>query len=423
MRTRLKALAIVSATFFLCLLSTFSNASALLEVPGQSIPSFLGAQIAKIRLYSADAKGQLRPIPFQIDERALDPRQGVQAWALQNLPGDGKFDAAEVLLFRESDAGSPLAPEALPAGSPRVELRLDAAGSQVVYAVVEETPRVLAANSYIRYDPASDLVDAETYRAGFNPQAPLIQNLLVLKNGSRQENILDRFKIRLKLAIKNFFDFEIDEGGISAERVGYRAGPIRVIRRISAYKKLGPIGLIPKSYVDFIFYPDWFVVPSRIQNPVEGPKFLDDNTTGVSGYDFSKAVYGSRLFSNVLSAPLTLDGQATAEEQKVSAQTLKWWALSGPNGSIVVGVRNDPKLIQAGIEPRLHLLDDQSAKAPPESEAGQTLVGLDLPYHRMPKGDFLLTVKVVFPAQFDPARAETIVGETRTRPVREIRNL
>lgn len=398
-------------------------ASAIIEVPGQQLPDFLGKNVANIRLYSANSKGQLRPIPFQIDERVLDPRQGLQAWALGNLPGDGKLDAAEVLLFLESDAGSPVVASAQPGGKPLAELRLDAVGSQVVYLVYEEAPKPLAVESYIRYDEASDTIDAQAYQAGFDPKDPLVQNRLVIKRDSQGQNILDRFKLRLKLAIKNFFDFNIDEGQISAQRVGAKVGPIRVIRRLAASKKLGPIGIIPKSYVDFVFYPDWFTVPSRIQNPVEGSKFLEDKTTGISGYDFSKAIYGSQLYSNALNAPVILDGVSSVQESTVYPTTLKWWAFKGPQGAMVVGVKNDPKLIQAGVEPRLHVLDDAKTPSSPERESGQTLVGLDLPYHRMPKGDFLLWVKAVFPSAFDPARAELIVGETRTRPVREVRAL
>jgi len=85
------------------------------------------------------------------------------------------------------------------------------------------------------------------------------------------------------LAIKNFFDFKINESDVEAKIAGYRVGPIRVIRRVVATKRLGPINVIPKSSTDFMFYPNWVEVPTRVNNPIDGPKFLEEKTQGLSG--------------------------------------------------------------------------------------------------------------------------------------------
>ncbi len=409
------------ASVLLCLSASSSFASTVVEIPGGSLKELQGKEISKIRVYAANSQGQVLPVPFQIDEKVAG--KGPNGWLLNSQPGDGHLDPQDVLLVVAEDAGPRVEPPQLPQGNPRFEVGMEGNPQQVFYVDYEESPSPVSTKSYVQYDPVLDIVTTPLYQAGFSRNFPLIQNRLILKNGVGSINILDRFKIRIKLAIKNFFDFTFNEEEITSQRVGYKAGPIRVVRRMVAYKKLGPIGLIPKSYVDFLFYPDWMLVPSKIQNPVDAPKFLEEKTSGLSGYDFNHNLGGAWFYSNLNSTPLILDGKASGEEKDLGFGVLKWWAVTGPIGSLVVGVHNDPKLLAMGVEPHLSLIDKLSEGAGPEGEVGQIFVGLNLPYHKILKGNYVLVVRLVFPQKFVHGQEENLLAGARTVAPGEVRVL
>src|SRR5262249_1967093 len=144
---------------------------------------------------------------------------------------------------------------------------------------------LVSSDRYVHYDPNQDEVDALGYKNRFNRDHAIVQEELIPKNQKVGDpiNILDRFKVRLLLAIKNFFDVHVEEENITARKVGYKAGPIRIIRRISAYKSLGPFRVTPKTESDFLFYPYFVQVPSRIDNPLDGRKSLDPSSKGFAG--------------------------------------------------------------------------------------------------------------------------------------------
>ncbi|MFO1462288.1 MAG: hypothetical protein U1F66_00765 [bacterium] len=405
-----------SLAFFFCLIfGASARAATVVEVPGKALSNLLGQPVAGIRLYASTAGAGPQPIPFQIDEKTESG-----AWLMdQEGKGTGILDPQDVLLFHTDDAGAALDPSSLPAAKARAEIPV---GGKFVYALSEEQPAARSAKSYVRYLPGQDRVSTAFYDIGFNPRQPLVQDILVLHNGSSQADLLDRFKVRFNLAIKHFFDFQIDESGVDARVAGTRVGPIRVIRRVVATKKLGPINLVPKSVTDFLFYPNWVEVPTRINNPLDGPKFLEDKTEGLSGYDFSKAVYGATVYT-AAGGTAVLDGSGGAEESALSQGASSWWALSGPMGSLTVGISNDPKLAALGIAPKLRIIDDAKRSDPPEGEAGEALVGFDLPYHKIPKGSYLILVKQVFPWRFVHGQEPAYLQEAKTLRVESAKAL
>ncbi|HCU25591.1 MAG TPA: hypothetical protein DF383_11300 [Deltaproteobacteria bacterium] len=385
--------------------------AGIVEVPGASLPALLGKPVATIRLFAKNSEGRMAPIPYQIDERASQTAPWFLDQTPKNTPGLGVLDPQDVLLFMQEDAGPAASASELPAAGAGMEITVDAASGRTVYALLADETAPRSSRSYISYQAAQDRVSSSFYEAGFKSGSPLIQDTLILHNGEKTTDILDRFKIRLKLAIKNFFDFKIEEGGIDSRLVGYRSGPIRVLRRVVATKKLGPIRVAPQSKIDFLFYPAWIEVPTKIHNPIDGPKFLEDKTVGFSGYDFSSSIYGSRLFSSLGGAPITLNGTSGA---KKLPGDLTWWALSGPAGSLAVSIRNDPQLARAGVAPLFVVHDDSRAANPPESEAGESFVGFDLPYDKIPKGDYTLLLKQVFPYRFDSGQIDAYLKAAKT---------
>jgi len=390
-------------------------AASVVEVSGKDLPALLGQPVAAIRVYASPDGGAAKTIPFQIDEKDAKGQ-----WLMDGPAKTAAvLDPQDVLLFHLDDAGLALQGSALPAAAARMEI---AASGKFAYAAAEENPGPKSTKSYVSYQAGQDRVSTAFYDIGFSTRQALVQDVLILHNGKAKADVLDRFKVRFNLAIKNFFDFKIEEGDVEARVAGTRVGPIRVIRRVVATKKLGPINLIPKSVTDFLFYPNWVEVPTRIQNPIDGPKFLEDKTRGLSGYDFSSAIYGSVLYASQ-GGTATLNGVPEAEEQGLGQGAATWWSLTGPAGSLVVGIQNDGKLEQLGIRPTLRVIDDAKQGAPPEGESGQSLVGFDLPYHKIPKGSFLIQVKQVFPWRFEHGRETAYLEAAKSVSAEAVRAL
>jgi hypothetical protein len=88
-----------------------------------------------------------------------------------------------------------------------------------------------------------------------------------------------------------------------------------------------------------------------------------------------------------------------------------------------VGVKNDPQLVKLGIEPALQLIDDTTHPKPPESEAGEIFIGLDLPYYKIPKGNYLLLVRMAFPDHFVHGMEENILASAKTVAPNYVRDL
>lgn len=413
-----KSLKLSSLVIFLLVwsLSLSAAAATVVEISGKELPSLLGQPVASIRLYASPSGGAAQAIPFQVDERDEKGQ-----WLMDSAASSaGTFDPQDVLLFHIDDAGLQIQASALPPAKARVELGV---AGKFAYVTAEENPGPKSTKSYVRYQAGQDRVSTAFYDIGFNARQALVQDLLVLQNGQAKVDILDRFKVRFNLAIKNFFDFKIEEGDVEARVAGVKVGPIRVIRRVVATKKLGPINVIPKSVTDFLFYPNWVEVPTRIQNPIDGPKFLEDKTQGLSGYDLSATANGSQLYTSLGGAAVTLNGQPEPAEQALAQGAATWWALTGQTGSLVVGIQNDGKLEQLGIRPSLRVIDDAKVSSPPESEAGSCFVGFDLPYHKIPKGSFLIKVRQVFPWRFQPGQEMAYLEDAKSVPAQTVQAL
>lgn len=393
-----------------------ANAATVVEVPGKQLPNLLGQTIDSIRVFASTDGGSAKVIPFQIDEKDSKGQ-----WVMDSASAGGSvLDPQDVLLFHLDDAGVALAGAQVPEGKARAQIF---AGGKYVYVIASDTPMAKSSKSYVSYSPTQDRVSTAFYDIGFNLRQALVQDVLVLHNGSKVADILDRFKVRFNLAIKNFFNFKIEESDVQARVAGTRVGPIRVVRRVVATKKLGPINVIPKSITDFLFYPNWVEVPTTIQNPIEGPKFLEDKTQGLSGYDFTHEVYGSILYASVGTSSATLNGLSEDSEKAFEQGAATWWSLNGPTGSLVVGIQNDPKLEQLGIRPSLRVIDDAKKNGAPEGEAGESFVGFDLPYHKIPKGSYSIRVRQVFPWRFEHGQETSYLNAAKSVPAEAVQAL
>jgi hypothetical protein len=199
------------------------------------------------------------------------------------------------------------------------------------------------------------------------------------------------------LAIKHFFDVHVEEENITAKKVGFKAGPIRVIRRIAAYKSLGPFRVSPKAESDFLFYPYSVQVPSRLDNPLDGRKMLNPNSKGFAGFDFTHFFYGARFYSEKNPRPVVIDGDMSPEEKNLVTQDVTWWVATSEKGTVMTKMGWDPALTQAGVHCDLYYVDDRNSLKPPEMDPGESVVGFQLNFSEIPAGHYQLYVNQIFP--------------------------
>jgi hypothetical protein len=396
---------------------------AVFQIEGKELHTLQGKEISKMNLQVFRA-GKWQALPYQIDEKAFDPIARERRWVLQeafsrrtDLPSaDGKLDDDEVLLFMQKDMGEKAAPESS-AEHPVIEIH-----SNGGYAYLYFDPKnpLTSAESYVRYDPKMDEIDSTGYKNRFNLDHPLVQEELVPKNQKTDgpTNILDRFKIRMMLAIKHLFDVNIEEDTITAKKIGYKAGPIRVIRRIAAYKSLGPFRITPKAESDFLFYPYFVQVPSRLDNPLDGRKSLDPNSKGFAGYDFTHFFYGARFYSDKNPKPVLIDGAMSVDEKNLVTKDVTWWSVVSEKGTMGVKVQWDPQLLKEGVTCNLYYMDDRNSLKPPEMDPGESAVGFQLDFTQIPAGHYTIYVNQIFPPpSFEAGTEKTYLSQVHSPAV------
>jgi len=379
-----------------------ASSISTVQVTGKDLQAFLGHEISQMNL-QVYRGGKWQALPYQIDEKAFDPIARGRRWVLDqafsrrtDLPaGNGKLEEDEVLLFLLKDMGEKGSPESS-TDRPVLEIK---SGGGYAYLFLNPKNPLVSQESYVRYNPNEDEIDALGYKNRFNTHQAIVQEELVPKNqkSGSPANILDRFKVRMMLAIKNFIDVNIDESNLTSKKVGYRVGPIRIIRRMAVYKSLGPIRITPKAESDFLFYPYFVRVPSRLDNPIDGRKSLESNSKGFAGFDFTHFFYGARFFSEKNPRPVLIDGAMSAEEKGLNLKDVTWWTATSEKGTLIVKVQWDPNLVKEGVTCNLYYVDDRTSLKPPEMDPGEAAVGFQLDFTQIPAGQYSVYVNQIFP--------------------------
>jgi hypothetical protein len=200
----------------------------VVTLAGTELSPLHGSLVDHIGAVACDPRA-CRPIPVQIDER--DPSG---AWVLDGGTPAGAdqppriFDADDVLLFMASDAGESADADRLPADALALEIIVFDPLSNTdrrVYVLryPEVAPR--SARRYVSYDPNADRFSGARVSTGFAGGVPAFMSI----DGG--DNVLDRMKVRAAASLLwGWLRFTRDEDDLVTETVGWRAGPIRVLR-------------------------------------------------------------------------------------------------------------------------------------------------------------------------------------------------
>jgi hypothetical protein len=235
-----------------------------------------------------------------------------------------------------------------------------------VYLLRFPDPAPRGRSGYVEYDPAADRITAARASLGFTNATP---RYLALLDGDRQPqaNLLDRMKVRaMARFLWGLFALTRTEDDIESQLVAWKAGPIRVIRRQRLWVRLAWGFRTPIMISDTFAYRDFVELPLhfRLNFP---PRWLFADVSVRAALDFRNLV-GWRIEVPGAPAPIEVDGAMSAEKRALTALPADWFALRGPEVTVVETIGASASLRY--LKRRLYYREDPR-KDPPEDVRGQ----------------------------------------------------
>ncbi len=356
-------------------------------VTGDLLHDLTGKEISHLRLYSF-TDGTLQPIPYQIDER--DPK-GEFIFTGGDLAGEdvdkGRFDVNDELIFICSHAGDRVPKNLWPQESAHGhEIQVSDPRNMTQKGWVylfdfPESPPAPSSEDYLVYDPEKDRVEGKYYTVGYEKGYTLYTHLHYPKEyGGSGEDFIDRLKIRLDVELLNgLIHVRRKESDILCKIVGWKDGPIRVLRNTeNSFRILFKIPT-PSIFSVTEYYPHYFSVPMRFHVPFNLKWVM--NKFVVSGFamyayaDFKNSMAGASGFTNRNLKGDSLTGHTTAEEiqKKFDLTNLGYgyFAKEGV-GNWFCRISFPDAFLQYF---HLYLKDDLDAENPPEEDPGEIAGG------------------------------------------------
>lgn len=422
---------------------------------GEPLKAVWGAKTAELRLMAARG-GKLAPIPFQVDKRDPDgaymisgatvppevstevgfddkPESDKRARRikkfekrkddLEEAVRKGKITQAEAdrrkreayfeeqedeidyndeLVFMARDAGSRAARQDWPVAD-GVELQVkdpSDGGTAWVYLLdwKGKLPPPANPKDYLTYDPQRDQVTSDRIRMDFIDDKPLIMNGAFVKgpDGKELPNLMDRFRFQIVVRPTILFcvALNFDENNVKSFTIGYKDGPVRVIRRNLFWLTIAGMKLpfVPQALVYFMFYDNGLMAPTQVENPFDPRYMLCKGSVGGGGIDFRAPLAGARVYTSRNPGGFLLDGYPSADEGLLVRDREEWaFLLKEDTGrGFLIRVVQGPELKAAGVNLKFDVIDDVEKKRSPEEDPGARYVGFFVNIREVPKGTLTL---------------------------------
>ncbi len=354
--------------------------------------------------------GRPEPIPFQVDERKgrhVTLPEGPEP-TFDDKPG--LLDAQDAFVFMACDAGERGTPAALgPVAAWReITLRdpVDGTAAWAYLVVTDDPPRT--DRRYVEYDAAHDLVRAARYRLGFVDALPVY--LALALDGPLGPDLLDGVRLRARATLlAGLADWRLHEGQGSHERIAWRAGPIRVVRRSRHHVSLG-LGIeITAGVAHTYFHALHVVAPGSMKLPIS-PGILFRDITAFGGADFQDLEGWRYHAEGTPPDGFPVDGRMNDAERGFAGGG-DWFALRRGRGALVV-VTTLSENLRTGIPMTLAYEDDAGRRDPPEDHPGATpLVGLRGRHvERLGRGRYTFGVRVAGLTDWTPGAERRVVA-------------
>lgn len=376
-----------------------------LVVKAQKFPTLLGMPIARFEVMALDGS-KLAPIPFQIDQVDADGTFALPDGPEATAPADpGVFTSGDELALMISDLGGKCSGQCSPPPGAMEIAVTDPLGGPARYAYVAAVAHPDRNPTwYVRYDPSIERIEADCYRMTLTHQLPTdlaFQNRMY----SGAPNMLDRIKVRASARVLGIFPYHVNEGDVRNTLLAWKAGPIRIIRRLSHSVNV-ILGIrSPEVVSENYFYRDYIDNPFHVHFPWV-PRLLFGDIRVRMDVDFTEANGYELLWSGMEQPPVKI-GDAAAEhalEALDPPPVVSWIALRSSNHTVVQTLRPSPLL--RDLTRRLYFRDDPGVPDPPERVPGENPgVGYEMTgWENLSSGDHVLDALLIsVPGDYDPA--------------------
>jgi hypothetical protein len=383
---------------------TLKRKSDPVVVPGKDFGPLMGKPVKSLFLYAVK-DGRLSPIPFQIDEKDKKGKIVVDQGKKARPDKDkGLVDENDELIFMAFDAGDKALSDANIGQQAGIEISLtDPLTGEVgwAYLLSFDHPQPISTVDYVRYASAEDRIYARNFSMAYDPT----RNNMYYEHismtpaaGGNNTNICDRWMGRASLKLKVIpKTWEINEEILKSEVIGYKDGPVRVVRKINNYFRL-PFGI--KAFqveLDYLYYADSFNSISTISVPFNVNLFCKAAWL-TSGTDYNSAAYGMIVYTD-RHGPVTLDGTMSDKEMEMRDEFIDYYVITGPPGTLISRNVFSPGSILAEGN-NIYIMDEPDKPSPPESESGRAFVGYRLNVLQIMQGRIDFDLYLYFPPHY-----------------------
>jgi len=338
-----------------------------LVVKGSRLSVLSGTPINRIEVIAVH-RGSVEAIPFQIDEVANDGSY-VLTEGPQAAPADRDLGLDDEIAMMVSDLGGKAAiGQGVPSGAFEIEAK-DPLGGPSRYAYLASVAQPhWSDRRYISFDASTDTIETDHYRVGLTNGLPT-DFATQSRVGEHVPNLIDRMKVRLSTLVIHLIHFSFSEDDVHSKTLAWKAGPIRVIRRLSHSVNL-VMGLHSPVFErhDF-FYRDHLENPFKMHLSWAPRIFFGDirvridlDFTDLSGYEL--------LWSGMRMPPLKIGDKEM--EQRLAAMgpvAISWLAMRGNGRTTVQTLAPSPDLPL--LNQQLYYNDAPGRPDPPEHTPGE----------------------------------------------------
>lgn len=359
----------------------------MIVVTSDTLPALLGKEIPRLRLY-ASRDGVFSVVPYQIDER--DPK-GEFVYTGGDLAGQdvdsGRLDLNDELIFeagvlgdrvtRDSWPREAVAGEEIEVSDPRDRTKR---GWAYLLSFAMDPPP-LSPEDYVSYDPEQDRVVGRFYTVGYKKGFTLFTDLIYSKEyGGSGQDFIDRLKIRVDVSLLGGIKhIRRSEKDIRCHVVGFKDGPIRVLRNTeNTFRILFNIPS-PSLFSVTEYYPHYFTVPMRFSIPFGMKRVMKSFV--VSGFavtaygDFLPCMIGGRAYSNRNRQGIVFTGHMPYEEvkRKYDLSNVVWGYFAKEGIGMWFPRMAFPDAFLQFFQ--MYLRDDLTQASPPEDVPGEIAAG------------------------------------------------
>jgi hypothetical protein len=319
----------------------------------------------------AQQHGKLEPIPFQLDERSADGRFSFPSG--HQTPSDTKgISPNDQVVMMLSDLGHACNVNCnLPPSTLEVSVFTPSdRTTRYAYIATVEKP-TLSPKSYVDYDAITDRIETDGYRLAFVNGFPA-DFALQATPWSHRPNMIADLQILGKTKLFGLVLLRLTNVDIQSRLVGFRAGPIRLIRQVVYWVRL-PFGISsPKVTSDELFYRNFGVMPLSVKLPWV-PHLLFNKTSFRLAVELNNAKRYSLLWPGANTNQSRISELAAPRGD--STIPVDWIAIEAEDGLLVQTFAPTPDL--ALIERQLYYQADDSL--PSSLGVGQrAIVGLQI---------------------------------------------